>query len=85
MVVELDPGSGRVTAVLDDGEARAGSAEGESAGLPEVVDLPGKALLPGFVNAHSHAFQRLIRGRTQRPRTVAASGGPDSWSWREAM
>ncbi len=30
----------------------------------EVVRLRGKALLPGFVNVHSHAFQRLIRGRT---------------------
>ena len=27
--------------------------------------LPGCALLPGFVNGHSHAFQRLIRGRTE--------------------
>ncbi len=23
-----------------------------------VIDLPGRALLPGFVNAHSHSFQR---------------------------
>jgi len=32
--------------------------------------------LPGFVNAHSHAFQRLLRGRTE---------GDDFWAWREAM
>jgi formimidoylglutamate deiminase len=32
--------------------------------------------LPGFVNAHSHAFQRALRGR----RT-----GADFWAWREAM
>jgi formimidoylglutamate deiminase len=32
--------------------------------------------LPGFVNAHSHAFQRALRGR----RT-----GGDFWAWREAM
>ena len=32
--------------------------------------------LPGFVNAHSHAFQRSLRGR----RT-----GGDFWAWREAM
>ncbi len=45
--------------------------------------LPGRALLPGFVNAHSHAFQRLIRGRTQwRP---ADRPEADFWSWREAM
>src|SRR5262245_44187073 len=32
--------------------------------------------LPGFVNAHSHAFQRALRGR---------AGGRDFWAWREAM
>ena len=47
----------------------------------EVVALRGKALLPGFVNVHSHAFQRLVRGRTESRRT----GGPDFWSWRAAM
>ena len=39
------------------------------------------ALLPGFVNAHSHAFQRALRGRGE------FFDHPDSnfWSWREAM
>jgi formimidoylglutamate deiminase len=32
--------------------------------------------LPGFVNAHSHAFQRALRGRTE---------GDDFWAWRESM
>jgi formimidoylglutamate deiminase len=32
--------------------------------------------LPGFVNAHSHAFQRALRGRTE---------GEDFWGWRDAM
>jgi formimidoylglutamate deiminase len=32
--------------------------------------------LPGFVNAHSHAFQRALRGR----RT-----GDDFWAWRDSM
>jgi formimidoylglutamate deiminase len=32
--------------------------------------------LPGFVNAHCHAFQRALRGR---------SGGGDFWAWREQM
>ena len=47
------------------------------------VALPGRALLPGLVNGHSHAFQRLIRGRTE----YVASGreADDFWSWREAM
>jgi formimidoylglutamate deiminase len=45
------------------------------------VDLKGKALLPGFVNAHSHSFQRLIRGRAES-RVVS---GKDFWSWRNTM
>jgi formimidoylglutamate deiminase len=32
--------------------------------------------LPGFVNAHSHAFQRALRGRIE---------GEDFWAWRESM
>jgi formiminoglutamate deiminase len=34
--------------------------------------------VPGFANAHSHAFHRALRGRTQR-------GRGSFWSWREAM
>jgi formimidoylglutamate deiminase len=45
------------------------------------VDLPGKALLPGFVNVHSHSFQRLIRGKSES-RIVS---GKDFWSWRGTM
>ena len=32
--------------------------------------------LPGFVNTHSHAFQRALRGRTE---------GGDFWGWRDDM
>ena len=46
-----------------------------------VIELPGKCLLPGFVNAHSHSFQRLIRGRAES-RIVS---GKDFWSWRNTM
>ena len=38
--------------------------------------MPEALSLPGFVNAHSHAFQRALRGRTE---------GEDFWGWREAM
>lgn len=34
--------------------------------------------IPGLANAHSHAFQRALRGRTQ-------SGRGDFWRWREQM
>ncbi len=44
--------------------------------------LNGRAMLPGLVNGHSHAFQRVLRGRTEH-RTSAER---DSfWTWREAM
>lgn len=35
-------------------------------------------VLPGAVNAHSHAFHRLLRGRTH-------GGGGSFWTWRELM
>lgn len=47
--------------------------------------LPSKALIPGLVNTHSHAFQRGIRGRTEYPQNKAASGREDFWSWRGVM
>ena len=35
-------------------------------------------VMPGFVNAHSHAFHRALRGRTH-------GGAGDFWSWRTPM
>jgi len=58
-------------------------ASGGDVAFPEIERLPGRALMPGFVNAHSHAFQRVIRGRTQW--RSAAEPRADFWSWREAM
>jgi formimidoylglutamate deiminase len=50
--------------------------------LQEPVRLTNRALLPGLVNAHSHAFQRVIRGRTEH----RTSSEKDSfWTWREMM
>jgi formimidoylglutamate deiminase len=40
--------------------------------------------LPAMVNAHSHAFQRDLRGAAERP-APAADAADDFWSWREAM
>src|SRR5215208_6059674 len=46
------------------------------------IRLKNRALLPGLVNAHSHAFQRVIRGRTER----RSQHSTDSfWTWREQM
>ena len=46
-------------------------------------DLGEVAIVPGCVNAHSHAFQRALRGRTEWLHRDRAS--EDFWSWREAM
>ena len=43
--------------------------------------LNGIALLPGFVDTHSHAFQRGLRGRGER----FPAGAGSFWTWREAM
>jgi formimidoylglutamate deiminase len=40
--------------------------------------------LPAMVNAHSHAFQRDLRGAAERP-APEAHASDDFWSWREAM
>ncbi len=41
-------------------------------------------VLPGVVNAHSHAFQRAIAGLTER-RGSGAGAADDFWSWRDRM
>jgi formimidoylglutamate deiminase len=46
-----------------------------------VVPLRNRAMLPGLVNAHSHAFQRVIRGRTE----YRTGGRGSFWTWREMM
>ncbi|MGA5303968.1 formimidoylglutamate deiminase [Nucisporomicrobium flavum] len=62
--VAIDVADGRFTAVTP------GAAPG---GTP----LPG-LVLPGFANAHSHAFHRALRGRTHDDRG-------SFWTWRERM
>ena len=62
--VAIDVAGGRIVAVRP-GAPRAGT------------HLRG-VTLPGLANAHSHAFQRALRGRTQR-------GGGSFWTWREDM
>jgi formimidoylglutamate deiminase len=38
--------------------------------------VASRLTIPGFVNAHSHAFQRALRGLTE---------GADFWAWRDAL
>ncbi|NED94307.1 formimidoylglutamate deiminase [Phytoactinopolyspora alkaliphila] len=44
---------------------------------PGDVHLHGM-VFPGFANAHSHAFHRVLRGRTHQD-------GGTFWTWRESM
>ncbi|CAM3925608.1 formimidoylglutamate deiminase [Nocardioides marinus] len=48
-----------------------------AAEVPRATRLDGLTL-PGLANAHSHAFHRALRGRTQRERGTF-------WTWREQM
>ena len=45
--------------------------------------LVGRALAPGFVNDHSHAFQRGLRGLVEQ--VDPARPHDDFWTWRERM
>jgi formiminoglutamate deiminase len=66
--VALVVADGRFTDVVE------GAAPGSGDRLAGLV-------LPGLANAHSHAFHRALRGRTQ-----AATGGRGSfWTWRDRM
>ncbi|MBA3251968.1 MAG: formimidoylglutamate deiminase, partial [Geodermatophilaceae bacterium] len=63
--VRLDVADGAVAAIAEDVEP------GDARRLAGLV-------LPGFANAHSHAFHRALRGRT-------SVGRGDFWTWRQQM
>src|SRR5437773_2591477 len=68
--------------VCDESGIIAGIARADELSDEKRVRLSRRALLPGMVNAHSHAFQRVLRGRTE----YRASRQRDSfWTWREMM
>jgi formiminoglutamate deiminase len=54
-------------------DGRISSVSGPASG----VRLPGLTV-PGFANAHSHAFHRALRGRTHHDRGTF-------WTWRDLM
>lgn len=69
-------------------ELRSGTAVTVEAGRIASLGPPGPSaqrvrglLMPGMVNAHSHAFQRAFRGHVQ----WRGPGRDDFWSWRDAM
>jgi formiminoglutamate deiminase len=66
---------GRVRITVDGGRISAVEAGTDPA--PGDTRLAG-LVLPGFANAHSHAFHRALRGRTH-------DGGGTFWTWRRRM
>ncbi|MEL6545125.1 MAG: amidohydrolase family protein, partial [Myxococcota bacterium] len=75
--------SGRVArnVALEISPAGTLSAIEENSTRAVVEDLGHSLLVPGTINAHSHAFQRALRGATQR----AGPDGDTFWTWREGM
>lgn len=59
-----------------DGDRIAGVTPNVDA-TPDATPLAGLTI-PGLANAHSHAFHRALRGRTQ-------AGTGDFWTWRRLM
>ncbi|MBN9310625.1 MAG: formimidoylglutamate deiminase [Devosia sp.] len=50
-------------------------------GAPAPVAGPSRAIVPGLVNLHSHAFQRGMAGLAER----RGSNQDSFWSWRDVM
>ena len=48
----------------------------------EFGEQGARATVPAMPNAHSHAFQRALRGRAERP---GGDGEDDFWTWRTEM
>lgn len=76
--------------LLPDGWAKNVTLKLDNAGFITGVETdtePGNAerlagpVIPGMVNVHSHAFQRLIAGYTD----IAENPDDSFWTWREAM
>jgi len=51
------------------------------AAVPAIQRQGRHLVMPGMATVHSHAFQRALRGRTQRRSTAAAT----FWTWRGLM
>jgi formimidoylglutamate deiminase len=67
--VRLTVHAGRVAALVEDAQ-------------PEAGDVEVGVLIPGLCNAHSHAFQRALAGRTEKR---SPEGRDNFWTWRERM
>ena len=70
--------SNNVRLQIADGRIESVAVGASAEGANEQVDL----LIPGLCNAHSHAFQRALVGRTEQR---APEGKDNFWSWRTRM
>ncbi|MDX6579409.1 MAG: formimidoylglutamate deiminase, partial [Gaiellales bacterium] len=70
--VAVEVVAGRITRLLDARDAP-----------DDAFALHRRLLVPGLVNAHSHAFQRALRGRVER--VDPEHPFDDFWTWREEM
>jgi formimidoylglutamate deiminase len=62
---------------------RAGHVESVETGVTRrESDTEAGIVIPGLCNAHSHAFQRALAGRTEER---SPEGHDNFWSWRERM
>jgi formimidoylglutamate deiminase len=63
-------------------EIEGGRLRSVARGIAPAGDLECGIVIPGVVNAHSHAFQRALAGRTEF-RSMA--GADTFWTWRRLM
>jgi formiminoglutamate deiminase len=64
--------------LIEVGDDRIGAVTTNLPEPPPGAERLAGLTLPGLANAHSHAFQRALRGRTQ-------GGAGTFWTWREQM
>lgn len=75
------PGGWRDAVLLEtDGAGRWARVQPDTPLPDDAQALPGP-VLPGLVNAHSHAFQRAFAGLAER----REAADDDFWSWRDRM
>jgi formiminoglutamate deiminase len=64
--------------VVEVEKGRIAAVSGAAPAPPSGAERLNGFTLPGLANAHSHAFQRALRGRTHH-------GSGSFWTWREQM
>lgn len=75
---------GTITDVIEPQPGGTESGGKEPRGAEPIERLSG-VVVPGLVNAHSHVFHRLLRGRTQPTGHDPGAERDTFWRWREQM